>query len=1619
MRKKGRGARAEKSATKPTQSTQVESLSSEPAEALEAVAAEPPPPTSEAEPSAPDDESAVTMELVADEPTDDELGTEPANDLPADIDTTSAETSTSAQPKADPTATPTGEPEAAIEPPAAEAVVAAPPIEAPPAPSAPQIAAEILPIAERLRAGRCVLVAGAHLSDEQPAFRELVARLLETLPEAEARGAWSVIEQRPLAAAGFVRRRLGNRFAEELRKAAAASAELPEVVRLLGALPFRAVVTTAYDDAFDRAFVRDGHAPRIYTPRDAQALRHDGRLPFVLKALGDPARAETVVWSAEDLQAALADGAYRAAAHDLYRSRSFLFVGFDGGDPDLAILLERVLAGAPAGEVEHFAVLPGVSAVEKEELYAAYRIRVLDSQNVTELARGLRAAIGDQPTQLLPDDDDYEGWLQLLAEDHGRADALARLDQLTIELRQRGDFDHLVELLLGRVGVEEQHGRRAEMLLEVARIFEHEAKDATRAFTALIAAYKEDPQRAEWSELERVTTAANSWDSLTEEFGELEPQLPASVRAPLHRRTARWADLARTLDQQVEQASGEEARQLRSEVAELYADKLGDRAAAIDRYETLLRDTPRDLVVLRALERLYDQTGRNREYLDCLERQAEALDSDAERAPLYRRLALLWEESPGGAAPAQEAWEKLLTLEPRAEDALRALERIYRNERKWPELIQALRQRAALLPTAMRAELFVQIGALYEQELRDLDGAISAYVEVEAALPNHVDALAALTRLYEKTSQWPKVVALLERRILLAEGKAQKLELAFHAGELSAGHLGDARGAEAHFVRALELDVTHVPSMTALVEIYRKNGEFLKAAKLLVEAVPHTSNRLERTRLLVEAGEIYHGLDEQKRAIELYLEALSVDPEHVEAGERVAELLWQAGRYAELVPVLEMLTRLAPRPQDGVGRDDAERGLQVERLIRLGRAAKAAGFVDKVHKAYARAAELDPTNLEAQRGRAEHHLGKEQWTEALTALAKICQHHLEDLVTSERVQLYYDMARCELKLGDRAGAREALQRGLALDPTHRPSLLLQMELGDEEPQAVIEAKKALLATASPDEQVRLRTEIGDLYLHRLKDAPQAIAAWREALELKPEDHKLLHKCLDLYVEQKAWANALEMLERLVAVERSPSLRAKYRHAAGLICRDELGRPDVAAAHLSAALEDDATLQRSAEALEALYLERQEWKELARYYRKQLKRLGPESPGDADGKNGERLRVWSTLGEICLDKLGERESALAALEVALTFDRGNLERHKRIADLYVQAGPHAFDKAIVEHQHILRHEKNRVLSYRALKHLYIQTAQRDKSVLCSYVLEFLKKGEPDDAAKVAEYKKRPFATARRELNDDTWARLQHPDEDRLLGMLFALVAPAVAAAHAQPHKGFGLNRKEALAADDPHSYAKALKYVTSTFGVAVPEAYARAEQKEPVAFANCIDGRTLVPVFVLGAPLIGDKRQEVEQVFELARRAAHLRPERFLRLVLPQPAQLGHVIDLAMALGAEQEGGKPPTGEMSKTALGLKRALTPQQLEQVAAIGRKLRAAGTRSEAAAAAWLQASDLTALRAGLVMAGDLQTCARLIAAEPAPAVALPTTQRLLDLVWSSITEDLFAARKQLGFM
>ncbi len=224
--------------------------------------------------------------------------------------------------------------------------------------------------------------------------------------------------------------------------------------------------------------------------------------------------------------------------------------------------------------------------------------------------------------------------------------------------------------------------------------------------------------------------------------------------------------------------------------------------------------------------------------------------------------------------------------------------------------------------------------------------------------------------------------------------------------------------------------------------------------------------------------------------------------------------------------------------------------------------------------------------------------------------------------------------------------------------------------------------------------------IGDLYV-ALSDWDEALVAYRQALALAPEDARLLHKCLDTYVAQKAWDDTLPLLERLIGLAPPGARRARYLEAAGLITYDELDRPDAALPLLQRAIEDDASLDRAADALEELWSERRDWTALANLHCLRLQRLGPACH---DGEQAVRARLWSKLGDLCLHRLGDRDSALAALEAAARFDPYDLERHRLLAALYAQT-PGRMEAAIAEHQVVIANSGGELESYAALEQLY--------------------------------------------------------------------------------------------------------------------------------------------------------------------------------------------------------------------------------------------------------------------------------------------------------------------------
>jgi len=177
---------------------------------------------------------------------------------------------------------------------------------------------------------------------------------------------------------------------------------------------------------------------------------------------------------------------------------------------------------------------------------------------------------------------------------------------------------------------------------------------------------------------------------------------------------------------------------------------------------------------------------------------------------------------------------------------------------------------------------------------------------------------------------------------------------------------------------------------------------------------------------------------------------------------------------------------------------------------------------------------------------------------------------------------------------------------------------------------------------------------------------------------------------------------------------------------------------------------------------------------------------------------------------------------------------------------------------------------------------------------------------------------------------------------------------------------------------------------------------------------------LVPSLLVGAPLIG-KSDERELAFEVGKRMAYLRPERFVTLAvgtLPKLESAFAAAVLASGVRINAHDGKifdVDSDEAKKLAAALQKQVPGPLLEQVGDLSSKL--SGRVGNGLISTWRAATDLTANRVGFIVSNDLEIAAKGIATEGASLSSMSVKERLRDLLAYAVSEPYFQVRRHLG--
>ncbi|HSC86117.1 MAG TPA: tetratricopeptide repeat protein, partial [Polyangiaceae bacterium] len=922
----------------------------------------------------------------------------------------------------------------------------------------------------------------------------------------------------------------------------------------------------------------------------------------------------------------------------------------------------------------------------------------------------------------------------------------------------------------------------------------------------------------------------------------------------------------------------EDAVRQRLRLGALLEERMNDAAGAAKAYREVIDIDPENLAGLRGLERTLATLADWPALVSILERQLEVVETEADRVTVLLRLAEIQEQQFLKADLAAARLEQALSIDPTQEAAYVALARCYRRLKQWNDLISTL-QRHIDEATSRETKLglYAQIGAVYRDELSEVEQAIDAFQAVVDADDTNIPALEALSKLYERQGEGMRAVETMTRVADLTSDGAQQVDMYFRIGRTLEEKLNDRFGAREKFERALDIDPGHLPSLAALRTIAVDEADWDSACRYLEQEQSRTEAPRMRAKLLVELGKIRaEMLSERSQAMTAYEQAIELDAECEEAALPLVQEYGEQERWADAAPLAEMLVRRSK---------NRERGEQQMLQKLLGKVMSNVGEHEKALRAYQAANQLDLTDQETIRGVADAAYALSDWPTALTNYQKVLTALGEDDVEA-RTEVYFRMGAIKLAQGQDKQAINNYEKALALDGEHRKSLeaLVAIYEKSNDFKQVAEYKRQILDSVYDGEQrFTLLLEIGDLWAEREKDPKKAIDAYEEARDLKPNDHVLLHKMLGNYQSAEEWQKMVDTLDAIKEIEERPKLRAKFVYTQAQLYRDKLEDKDRAVELFNEALDLNPELLEAFERINKLLTSDKNWKQLERSYRKMLHRIA--------GKGNAELEhnLWHQLGLIYRDRTGQLNEAMDAFKMSASLVEEAPMQRQILAELYESS--ERWDDAIREQRRLLKIDPLAIEPYQALYRLYLHKQSYDEAWCLAAAMSFMRKADEETERFFQDFRPKGMLPVTGRLSNDHWLRgLFHPNESVYISNIFATIAPA--ALQAKLAQLRGQNKLPALderfrqdPATSTVTFAKTFGWAAQVLGIHAPVLYVRNDVQ---AYIGAVPAD---PPSSIAGQLVLSGFQPQELTFICGKHLTSYRPEHYLRVLFPTQAEL--------------------------------------------------------------------------------------------------------------------------------
>ncbi|MEE2643509.1 MAG: tetratricopeptide repeat protein [Myxococcota bacterium] len=1090
--------------------------------------------------------------------------------------------------------------------------------------------------------------------------------------------------------------------------------------------------------------------------------------------------------------------------------------------------------------------------------------------------------------------------------------------------------------------------------------------------------------------------------SAYQELLTLEPEHFEALEAleQLYLQREEWLSLIQILEQQNDLLEEGDERRLLNwlRIAELRNVRLSDRQGAIDAYQeaAALEDENGD--ALFALEELYRQGEHWYEVSEILQRLLLTRLKTDDQLKTYSRLALLQRHELQDPIGAIESYQRMLLLDPAYTEAVTALDEIYREQERWDELQEVYTKylvHAAEAESQIRVRL--ALAELAQHFFEDTSSAVDYLTPILELDPAHRETLRLLAELFALEERWEDCIETLNRELELESIREERITRLYQIGRIFSQHLQQPEHAIQYFQQVLAEEPMHHEAMRALQEVYELQGSWSEAIQILQRMEASTRDFAEKSTSLYQMGRIYiQHLGDRPAGIEFYEQAISLNPENIDAAGPLAEHYLREERWERAEPNLELLL------SHDTGEDP---GRSKNLYFQLGFLKQQLLKDEEAMRYYQEAFRLDSTHLQTLSGMAEVAFRQEQWEQASNLLQTLQIHHGQSLEEEAKFDLLHRQGFSKLRLGDYRRALDVLTRAAELSPENETILGLIVEAYEAQERwedAVFYRNRRAELLSDPEQRFDELITIAECYEEKLGDLRRTVEIYRRALELQPESKKLLNKLLPIYEAQAEWSEMATLLQHFAEREFNAEVKAKYYFAIGSLQRDQLQDNLLAVRSFDKALDADPKLLKAFTAIESLLVKERNFERQDRYFRKMLKRAKDNEMGSA-----MVFQLAQALGEINRTRLRNFGEAIKAYNIALAERPDDIGVHENIAELYEAEGN--WDRAIGQYRQLLRRNMKHIESYHKLFNLFATQSRYDEAWCIAQALTVLNQATPEEREFFGQYQQRSLVEIRKPLRKQHWELLTHEGKSHLMDSLFNQLYPYNSRAMEQSFRDFRVHkRKDLIDQNEQTPLNKIMNYVSQTTGLPRLPCYKDNDGQLGVRTMNLSQ-----PALKIGQDML--RGVGLQQLAFVLSRQLYLmtdhafiatldndyesRRNRLMTVIFTFMKVLNIPVEMSERL-LESYYERIPRFEQEK----LRELLVEMQANQNKHLNISL-------------WLQSLDFTACRLGFLLCNDLSAAIQTMRDEQIPLSRATLAERIEALVLFSISDEYFQLRRELG--